>query len=261
MPILRRQYRQNVEGKEALFAFLDPFGVKDMPFRLVEQLLTFDQSEVLLNLSTAGIRRLLRSDNPQREKLLDEFFGGGDWRNDISLGQEAAAQGREAVEVYRRRLEEIPGVRYTWAFGMGRQRVPDYYLVFASHHPRGLEKMKEAMKPLGQGEYEFFDAHRGQHVMFAADDAEYYADRLHAVFAGRRCKPTELNDFALTRTPFLNPKATLKVLETRGLLQVEMVGGATRRKGTFPLEKVIAVTVLVEPPDSPTADFQPDLFS
>ena len=53
----------------------------------------------------------------------------------------------QVLDFYKRRLRTPPKVRYVFAFTMNsRHGQLNYHLVFASQHPRGLEKMKEAMR-------------------------------------------------------------------------------------------------------------------
>jgi hypothetical protein len=143
---------------------------------------------------------------------------------------------REVLQLYKKSLRNLPNVRYVFAFEMqGQNSTLNYYLVFASQNPLGLEKMKEAMKKIDQtGEYRFSDANVGQMVMFRADDPREYSQRLYGKFVGRRVSYEELRDYALNETPFINPKGMLKLLEEGGGF-ISSVGTSDpkRRRGTF----------------------------
>ena len=113
----------------------------------------------------------------------------------------------------------------------------NYFLVFASKHPLGLVKMKEAMKRIDQdGSYRFADANVSQPSLFRFDDPEQYARLMHKHFEGRCVSyekvENQINDYALNQTPFLNAKAMLTVLERQELASV-ISHDAKRRKGTF----------------------------
>lgn len=54
-------------------------------------------------------------------------------------------------------------------------------------------------------------------------------------------KYSELNDYALNETPFINPKRMLKDLEGKGMIQVRS-SDPKRRKGTFNEECLIDIT-------------------
>ena len=144
---------------------------------------------------------------------------------------------RKALNLYTTKLKSVARVRYVFSFEMQKQvGALNYFLVFASKHPLGLVKMKEAMKRIDQdGSYRFADANVSQPLLFRFDDPEQYARLMHRHFEGRRVSyepvENEINDYALNQTPFLNAKATLAALERQKLISV--VSGTARRKGTF----------------------------
>ena len=144
----------------------------------------------------------------------------------------------EALNLYTTKLKSVAGARYVFSFEMQNQvGALNYFLVFASKHPLGLVKMKEAMKRIDQdGSYRFADASVSQPLLFRFDDPEQYARLMHRHFEGRRVSyepvEKEINDYALNQTPFLNAKAMLAVLEKQGSISV-ISHDAKRRKGTF----------------------------
>ena len=273
MPMLRSRYSNHINGGEPLFAFLDPFGVVGVSFDLVREILSHKRSEMLLNFSTIGILRLQGSRSEKNLAHVDQLFGTSEWRTRVTAGADSAVQAAQAADFYCERLLSDVGVKYAWTFGMGRSRVPDYYLVFASHDPLGLNKMKEAMRSLRQvpgSEYTFFDAEAaraardaasGQLRMFEAkqDDPTPYADRLFETYQGQRLLLDDARDFALNRTPFTSAAKVLADLERRGLLTVELSPGLppkARRKFSFPQDKVVAVRIAAQT-SVPPADAKP----
>jgi hypothetical protein len=116
----------------------------------------------------------------------------------------------------------------------------NYFLVFASQHPLGLEKMKEAMKRIDQaGDYCFSDAGTIQSSLFRFDNPEDHSLALYNAFLGRKAGYPELLDFALNETPFTNPKSMLRDLECNRNLIEEVKGTSSRRqKGTFNEKKL-----------------------
>jgi hypothetical protein len=109
----------------------------------------------------------------------------------------------------------------------------DYHLVFASRHRLGLEKMKEAMKRVGQnGTYSFSSDSVGQQQI-RFDDTRGAALAMLEAFSGRSVTYAELHDYALNESPFVNPKSMLKLLESEQLISVQCVDAA-RRRGTYP---------------------------
>ena len=58
----------------------------------------------------------------------------------------------QLLALYKGRLHSVAGVRYVFSFEMrDRNNTLTYFLVFASQHPKGLEKLKEAMEEARSG--------------------------------------------------------------------------------------------------------------
>jgi three-Cys-motif partner protein len=231
------------QGGAPLLAFIDPFGATGAPFATVARILGSPASEVLINLDADGISRiLLAGASADHERLLYEIFGDDTWREELSPDMGISRLCAQVLALYKRRLHSLPGVRYVFSFEMrDRNNTLTYFLVFASQHPKGLEKMKEAMKKLDQdGSYCFTDGRVDQPTLFRYDDVAEWSRRLYATFRGQKTGWASLNDYALNETPFTNPKSMLKDLEKRDLIRVDS-GGARRTRLTFPEEKVVSV--------------------
>jgi len=221
-----------------LFVFIDPFGATGAPFSAVREILTSGCSEVLINVDADGIARIFRAkDQANYEELLTAIYGDRSWVGELNDKEQFAMLCRKALNLYTTKLKSVAGVRYVFSFEMQKQvGALNYFLVFASKHPLGLVKMKEAMKRIDQdGSYRFADANVSQPLLFRFDDPEQYARLMHRHFEGRRVSyepvENEINDYALNQTPFLNAKAMLAALERQKLISV--TSGASRRKGTF----------------------------
>jgi hypothetical protein len=78
-------------------------------------------------------------------------------------------------------------------------------------------------------------------LKFDFDDPITWAERMQHILGGKWRTYDELRKFVLNETPFTNPKAMLKHLEGKNLLDVEDVGD--RRKGSFPEEKIRRVFI------------------
>jgi three-Cys-motif partner protein len=227
-----------------IFAFVDPFGPTPVPFRVVEGLLQFHGSEVLLNLDSDGIDRLAgAATNPQNQAHLSRIFGNESWRTELNPALSKGQRWLNVLALYKQRLRSVPTVRYVFAFAMNsKQGVLNYHLVFASQHRVGLEKMKEAMKAVDQdGNFSFSDDSVGQPALFRTDDANTFAAKLRNALAGTHRPYSDFDDFALNETPFLNPKALLKVLTEQGALDVKWKGQPS--KTGFPAEKIESILI------------------
>jgi three-Cys-motif partner protein len=232
---LKTRFPSTFRGAQPLFVFIDPFGATGVPFRTVAEVLSSSRSEVLINLDVDGIDRIFKAGtSAKHEALLDEILPDKSWRDQLSEDQPSTQRYRQSLDLYKNGLQNLPRVKYVFAFEMQTSAgAVNYFLVFASQHPLGLEKMKEAMQKMDQtGDYRFSDARVGQSIMFRFDDPDEFSQLMFQRFVGRRVRYAALRDFALNETPFVNPKSMLRVLEKEGKVRVES-SDPKRRKGTF----------------------------
>lgn len=241
---LRQQAQNPFSPPSPLFAFVDPFGATGVPFADIQDLLSRESSEVLINFDSDGIGRIFRAEEAaNHEVILNEIFGDDSWKTELAKHRLSHELYRGVLDLYKQKLLALPKVRYVFAFEMrSAKNIIDYHLVFASQHYLGLEKMKEAMKTIDKsGEFCFSDAHLNQAKMFSFDDPSAYSHQLFEQFQGRMVKYLEINDYALNDTPFTNPKSMLKDLEGKGLIQVNS-SDPKRRKCTFNEKSLIGIT-------------------
>jgi len=241
---LRKQITNPFTPPSPLFVFIDPFGAKGVPFSDVKDLLSREAAEVLINFDSDGIGRIFRAKEAANyEAILNEVFGDDSWKSELAKHRVSHELYRGVLNLYKQKLRALPNVRYVFAFEMrSAKNTIDYHLVFASQHHLGLEKMKEAMKTIAiNGDYCFSDAHLNQSSMFRFDEPSAYSPQLFEQFRGRTAKYSELRDYALNESPFVNPKGMLKDLEDKNLIQVNS-SDPKRRKGTFNEEKLVEIT-------------------
>lgn len=214
------------------FAFIDPFGIKGLPLSVVRGVLESPMKEVLINLDSDGVGRVYAAGaSANHRKRLNELFGDLDWEEELR-GVSVDGRGAAIVSMYKRRL----GTRYAFAFEMQKAEGQlDYHLVFATEHPRGLEKMKEVMSGFSaNGDYIFSDdKDPNQPVLFRFNDPAMHAPQMAKRFRGRTVGWDEVRDYALNESPFSNPKSMLKILEDRGQLNVSCPS-PKRKPGTYP---------------------------
>jgi three-Cys-motif partner protein len=228
-------------GHGPLFVFADPFGGKGIPFDTFADCMKADTSELLINLDADGIGRMFSAENNNnRDSQLTDLFGNDCWRNELTARGDLKRLSVQILDLYKKQLRTLPGVKFIWSFAMrGGQDTLNYHLVFATKHPLGLEKMKEAMKAIDKnGSYSFSDAHVDQEPLFRDDKPEIYAEALFREFDGKTVSMEDVNIYALCETPFLNAKAMLAALESQSRLKVELRGIDKRKAGSFPENKV-----------------------
>jgi three-Cys-motif partner protein len=228
------------------FAFIDPFGATGLPFKVVADILSYRSCEVLINLDSDGIGRLVTAQNIERNRAhLDQIFGDAAWSSELASKLPMRELTSRILAMYKRRLPSLPGVKYVFAFAMNtRESQLNYHLVFASQHPLGLEKMKEAMKVVDKsGTYSFSDDSVGQDLLpFDFDASDAWAERMQNALSGTWRGYNEFRDYALNETPFINPKKMLRHLFKQHKIQVQWIGPPPRR-GSFPEERIKAIRI------------------
>lgn len=236
--------RQQGQRLAPTFAFIDPFGATGLPFRVVAEILSYPSCEVLLNLDSDGISRLISAQEFEKnQKNLDALFGDQSWQH-LDPSMPMARLAAAVLSLYRQKLRALHDVRYVFPFAMNtRQGQINYHLVFASQHPLGLEKMKEAMKAVDKtGSYSFSDDSVGQEFLFDFDAPAEWAAKMQAALGGARRPYAAYRDYALNETPFINPKAMLEYLKQAGKIQVSWRGEPAKRG--FPQEKISSILIL-----------------
>ncbi|MCY4108868.1 MAG: three-Cys-motif partner protein TcmP, partial [Chloroflexi bacterium] len=151
------------------FAFIDPFGWRDVPFELVCRILSLPRCEVLITFMYVAINRFLGL--PNQACNFNTLFGTDEW-DAINTMIEPQERNRTAHDLYLAQLKNRAGAQYVRSFEMSNDRnVTDYYLFYATNHLLGLKKMKEAMWKVDEsGEFRFSDAtDRNQMVLFRAE--------------------------------------------------------------------------------------------
>jgi three-Cys-motif partner protein len=241
--LVRKELPAPFRGEGPLFVFADPFGGTGIPFSTFASCMQGDTAELLINLDADGIARIFSAENNNRDAQLTELFGNECWRTELTAWGDLKRLSVQILDLYKKRLRTLPGVDFVRSFAMrGSKDAINYHLVFATKHPLGMRKMKEAMRAIDKtGAYSFSDAHAEQEVLFRDDKPEIYAEALFRQFAGMTVTLRDVNVFALSETPFPNPKAMLAVLEKQGRVRVEINGNESRKAGSFPEGKIKAL--------------------
>jgi len=243
---VQRENPMAFSGRYPLLVFADPFGATGIPFNMVRRILESPCSEILLNFDADGHFRNIR-DNPT---ILDEALGTAAWRTEVRAGAPMDMSSRKLVVIMKRQLLALPNVKYVFHFEMqNASNDLNYVLIFASQHPRGLEKMKESMRKMDQtGTNLFSDGSVNQFALFRDKGTRDASQRFHSRFTGRTISGSrgydEMTTYALNETGDLNPIAMLRILEVDGLVDIKRKQG--KRSNSWNSEAVEAVTFLRE---------------
>jgi three-Cys-motif partner protein len=218
------------------FIFIDPFGWKGIPFDIVCRLLVNQRTEVFVNVMVDSINRFIEHPNPIDRQNIRDVFGVSEERIDKAL--QSPDRISALRQIYQEQLQKC--ARFVRYFEMrdSRNKVI-YYLFFASNHPLGHKKMKEAFWRVDQQSgYKFSDrTDPNQPVLFEIDPSADLAEFLQRHYTGRVVNAEEVITFVENETPFItkHAKSALKQLENKTLIKVEQnKRDGTKRTRGFP---------------------------
>lgn len=230
-----------VHKDRPVFVFIDPFGFAHMPFSVVRSFLEHEHGEVLVTFMADAMNRFLTHPDEAIGGHIVETFG----TEEVLALAKSPDRGVPALrDLYGNQLRGV--ARFVRHFEMrdSDDRVI-YYLFFATNHPLGHVKMKEAMWQLDPGgEFRFSDAtDPAQLVMFAADIEGPLSQLLRARFDGASATAGEIRTFVEDETAYLKRQMSdaLKKMERVGEVAVSeyKVGGQKRKAGTYPDDAVL----------------------
>jgi len=225
------------------FVFIDPFGFGGVPFELVKGILENRRCEVFITFMVNPIQRFLEHSDDKIKAQFVELFGSTDV---LRIAKESGDRVEGLRMLYQAQLESCASFVRSFEIRDQPQRIL-YYLFFASNHPLGHEKMKEAMwRADPTGAFQFRDNTDANQLVLldpVAEVGELLAKIIAYEFHGQTVLGGHVKQYVLDRTAFLDKHKTaaMKLLEHRGLLVVESrkSGGKSRRKGTFPDDCVL----------------------
>ncbi len=228
-------------GIAPAFAFIDPFGIKGVPFSLIKRFLKNDNCEVLITFMDSTIQRFVDELSEQVNELI-----GNPSASDIII-ESSGDRTAKAIELYYNSLKKT--ARFVRPFKMeSKRRRSIYHLFFATNHPRGHEKMKEAMWAVDKSGLFRFSYATDPNQKDLYTPGEYLAPILGKKFQGKVVASDEVLEYTSNEPNFLKTHAreALKLLESENGyqgygIQVEPIkrNGKPRRRGTFPSGTII----------------------
>jgi len=224
------------------FAFIDPFGFKGTPFSLIKRLMANSRTEVFINIMVDYVNRFVEHPLPVDRKHIKDLLGASDDEiEDVVNSQDRILAFRQLYQ--GKLLKHAKFVRY-FEMRDDRNKVI-YYLFFASNHPLGHKKMKEAFwKVDSQSGFKFSDCtDPNQPVLFELDPSIDLAKVLKTQFSGLTQNSEDVITFIEDKTPYIETHArkALIHLENGKEISIEQIkaDGAKRRRGTFPTGVII----------------------
>ncbi len=207
---------------DPVLAFVDPFGWSGIPMSTLKNLLSVSGREALINFAYDSVSRFIDHPEPAISSQFSELFGTDD-DGLLDVHELEEDKRKEYLRaLYLTQLQTIVGFSYAKSFEMvddDRNRTA-YYLMFGSHHRRGLEVMKDAMWNLDpvygtrfQGSLD------GQEVLFQLEpDLAPLRNTILRRFDKETAHSKKVKGFVVEHTDYLEShfRQILKELEQEG---------------------------------------------
>jgi three-Cys-motif partner protein len=125
---------------QPILAVLDSWGNAPISFNLLQRIARNPSSEVIVTLGPQQFMRFVSTLGQEA----DEVFGGDATWREVEQMSSGPAKRQHLLTSYRRTLQTA-GFKYLLDFELIDTRGSSLYLVFATNHPRGVEKMKDSL--------------------------------------------------------------------------------------------------------------------
>lgn len=203
-------------GMTPTFAFVDPFGYSDTTMKTFVDFLANPHCEIFFTFMTPFVARFTRQENEKHFETLNALFGSDVWKKcDTREGRQKI---RCLAETYSEQL--CRSVKYVKIFEMlDKNQYPEYSLVFATNHIKGLEVMKDAMYSVSRDfSFSFSDArHPNQRGMFPSDENDDWiadaSDIVYRHFRGKAVEIQAIKDYVTADTMYKFKNGILVMLE------------------------------------------------
>ncbi len=190
------QMEKRAELQPPIFAFIDPFGFKDIPMYHIERLLRIPQCETLITVMYEEPNRFFGHPDEEIQQHFTNLFGGDQWKDLIPLRRRSQA----FCDLYQEQLRLRGNVDYTCALRLKNERTIKYFLVFGTRNAAHLEQMKESCWEIApQDGYTFSESTRFQLPLLSPDYPQL-AKQIHKHFQGSTATIDQIDDYILMHT-------------------------------------------------------------
>lgn len=201
------------------FAFVDPFGYKDVPLDLIAKLVSFDKCELFIYFDFNSVNRFATAGNVDHH--FDKLFGTDEYQQAPPSGPERQ---QFLHDLYESQLRSVCRFAHVRSFAMVNDSGHiGNYMFFCTRNLRAFDRMKEAMWKLSpSGDYRFEDQLAGQDVLFEDENATGpLRDFLLGRFAGETVLIDKIIETVIEETPFHSAQVkqkTLAPMQREGLI-------------------------------------------
>jgi three-Cys-motif partner protein len=166
-------------SKSFPFIFIDPTGWTGFAMDVIEPLLRFDPSEVLINFMSGDIPRFVTSPQEQTAQSFMRLFGDKEFKKVVEGLSE-----RDREDALVEKYSQIVKLRGNFKFSCSaivlhpKSNRTRFHLVYATRHPTGVKVFKEAEK-IAMGEMEHVRGGVRQRKREEATGAVLFNDLYH----------------------------------------------------------------------------------
>jgi hypothetical protein len=213
------------------FAFIDPYGYKEIRLKDIQSLLKGGKSEVLLFLPTQFMYRFAKNETPESLKsFLSEVL-------DIDA-LDSSSTGMDFINAVKDGFRcKLGSDHYVDSFVISREKNQFFCLFFFTSNMLGFEKMLDAKWKVDKEEGRGWQFNGGFNLFSVAENSANTSrliDLLDTFISERRRSNAELYEFTL-RNGYLPKHAAdiLKDMQISGKVKSEQLDGRPARKGAF----------------------------
>lgn len=143
-----------VSGYALHFAFVDPYNLEALDFRVIQTLSSLKRIDLLIHLSAMDLQRNLSANLAAEESAFDAFAPG--WRESVVTTGTQQEIRRRVVEYWREKVASLGvGPSIEQRLITGEKNQPLYWLLLAARHDLAHQFWKVAANPEGQGSLSF----------------------------------------------------------------------------------------------------------
>lgn len=231
--------KENDLRPSPIFAFIDPFGFKDVPFDLIRNLLSYERCEVFINFMADSINRWIEHPKEEIRSHIHTLLGS----NNVNPVLNAEDRIKALRDQYEAQLKTA--AKFVLSFEMRNKKDrTQYYLFFASNNRMGHIKMKESMWKIdAKGDFSFSAATYKDQSLFKNFDLNEKIRRLQSDifdhFKGQsNVSCSSILSYVEDKTMFIE-RHMKKALrwgedEAKIIVREKKLDGNKRKKGTFP---------------------------
>ena len=219
------------------FAFIDPFGWSGVSMNTIRDLLSSRKCEVLFNFMYDSVNRFVADERPGISQSFNQLFGTETTEHVTAAALSGEKRKRFLVDLYKKQLHTVGGFTFVRSFELmnpGRRRT-QYFLMFGTRHPRGLQAMKDAMWALDPVSGVRFQGFAGDQLVLFEPEPNTAALRTAILdrFGHQSVSIETIEQFVVQETDYLTThyRQVLKKLENEDLLTCV---SERKRRGTYP---------------------------